>query len=179
MTTRKDSEKDSERPHYYSQFWLDIAAGKRVIGGPKSEDGEAIEPETAEPVLQRRSGRASEPETFSNTSSPANGYQEDVIQPMTDDEDSEPEEDLAQDQEELQESDYQDDLPLDDDDLPDVDLSAEEEEFASEENEPLEENEPDYEDDEAEWGSRGGRKKAKPTRPNKAPSKKIGKTRRF
>jgi len=49
--TRKDSEKDAERPHYYSQFWLDIAAGRRVIGGPKPEDeaeaGEADLPEPA------------------------------------------------------------------------------------------------------------------------------------
>src|SRR5947209_7132933 len=44
--TRKDSEKESERPHYYSQFWLDIAAGRRVIGGPRpDENGEAAEAE--------------------------------------------------------------------------------------------------------------------------------------
>jgi hypothetical protein len=179
MTTRKDSEKDSERPHYYSQFWLDIAAGKRIIGGPKPEDSEALENETADPVLQRRSGRASESETFSNAATPANGYQEDVAQPITEEEYSEPEDDLVLDQDELQDADYQEDLPLDDDDVPDVDLSAEEEEIASEENEALEENEPDYDDEDAEWGGRGSRKKSKPTRPNKAPIKKTGKTRRF
>jgi hypothetical protein len=171
MTTRKDNEKDTERPHYYSQFWLDIAAGKRVIGGPKPEDGEAIETETAEPVPPRRSGRDNEPETFPNTSSPVSGYQEDVVHPITEEEYSEPEEDLEQDQEEAYENDYQEDLPLDDEDVPDVDLSVEEEK-----------NEPEYEDDEedgAEWGSRGARKKGKPVRPNKAPIKKTGKTRRF
>ena len=68
--TRKDSEKDSERPHYYSQFWLDIAAGRRTIGGPKPEDGEAIETETAEPVPQRGSRRVGEPEEFHTLSTP-------------------------------------------------------------------------------------------------------------
>ncbi len=28
--TRKDSERDAERPRYYSQFWLDVAAGRRA-----------------------------------------------------------------------------------------------------------------------------------------------------
>ena len=36
--TRKDSEKETDRPHYYSQFWLDVAAGRTVIGAAKSED---------------------------------------------------------------------------------------------------------------------------------------------
>ncbi len=35
--TRKDSEKESERPHYYSQFWLDVAAGRRIIAEVESE----------------------------------------------------------------------------------------------------------------------------------------------
>jgi hypothetical protein len=174
MTTRKDNEKDTERPHYYSQFWLDIAAGKRIIGGPKPEDGEAVETEAAEPVLQRRPGRGSESETFPNTSSPENEYQEDVVGSIADEEYSEPEEDLEPDQEELYEGDYPEELPLDDEDVPDVDLSAEEEEI-----ETVEENEPDYDDDEdAEWEGRG-RKKGKPTRPNKVPAKKTSKTRRF
>lgn len=171
--TRKDSEKDTERPHYYSQFWLDIAAGKRVIGGPKPEDGEALEPEATEPVLPRRSGRGNEPETLSNTSSPVNGYQEDSLQSDMDEDYSESEDDLAQDPEDLQDSDYQEDLPLDDGDVPDVDLSEEEEEIDS-----LEDNEPDYDEDDAEWGGRG-RKKGKPARANKVPPKKTGKTRRF
>ena len=32
MMARKDLEKETERPRYYSQFWLDVAAGRRVIG---------------------------------------------------------------------------------------------------------------------------------------------------
>src|SRR5215472_17167130 len=107
--TRKDSEKDAERPHYYSQFWLDIAAGRRVIGGPKPEDGEALENETAEPVVQRRPGRANESGTFRNTLPPVNGYPEDVDHSTEDEEYSESEEDLAQDQDELNEDNYQED----------------------------------------------------------------------
>jgi len=177
MTARKDSEKDSERPHYYSQFWLDIAAGKRIIGGPKPEDGEALESEAAEPVLQRRPGRVNEADAFPNTSSTANGYQESIAHSSVDEEYDESEEDLAQD--DSQDSDYQEGLPLDDDDVPDVDLSVEDEEFASEEKETSDENDPEYEEDDAEWGSRAGRKKGKPARPSKAPVKKPGKTRRF
>jgi hypothetical protein len=48
---RKDTEKDVERPRYYSQFWLDVAAGRRVIGTGKgtleTDDGELAEQETA------------------------------------------------------------------------------------------------------------------------------------
>ncbi len=182
LMTRKDSEKDSERPHYYSQFWLDIAAGKRTIGGPKPEDGEAVDTDIVEPVLQRRPGRASEPEEFHHSPLPANGYREEIIHPIADEEYSDAEEDLAQDhlgqdQEELNGGDYPDDLPLEDEDVPDVDLSDEEEENALEEN-ALEENENiDYEEEDTEWGNRG-RKKAKPTRPNKVPLKKPGKPRR-
>src|SRR5260221_3536286 len=56
--TRKDSEKDAERPHYYSQFWLDVAAGRRVIGGPKPEDGtETSAPGLPEPIALCRTGR--------------------------------------------------------------------------------------------------------------------------
>jgi hypothetical protein len=186
--TRKDSEKESERPHYYSQFWLDIAAGRRTIGGPKPEDGEAIETETAEPVLQRSPRRANEPEEFHTPPAPANGYREEVAHPVTDEDYSEPEEDLTQDQEEFNEGGYQEDLPLGDDEgVPDVDFSEEEEENTSEENalegNTLEENTPEEnenmydDDDETSWGGRS-RKKAKPIRPNKPPIKKPGKTRR-
>jgi hypothetical protein len=175
--TRKDSEKDSERPHYYSQFWLDIAAGKRTIGGPKPEDGEAVETDTAEPVLQRRPGRTSESEEFHNPSLPVNGYREEIVHPIADEEYSEPEEDLGQDQEELNEGDYPEDLPLEDEDVPDVDLSEDEEENAVEENAPEENESIDYDDEDTEWGTRG-RKKAKPIRPSKAPIKKTGKPRR-
>lgn len=44
---RKDLEKETERPRYYSQFWLDVAAGRRVIGAGKGAQ-EAEEAETSE-----------------------------------------------------------------------------------------------------------------------------------
>ena len=56
---RKDSEKDSERPHYYSQFWLDVAAGRRVIGAPKPNEETDMEPDT-ESVILRKPGRNSD-----------------------------------------------------------------------------------------------------------------------
>jgi hypothetical protein len=56
--TRKESEKDTERPHYYSQFWLDVAAGRRVIGSPKVvEESEAGERESPESAAARKSAR--------------------------------------------------------------------------------------------------------------------------
>src|SRR5437762_11045814 len=56
--TRKDSEKEAERPHYYSQFWLDVAAGRKIIGGPKTADEAEAEPEP-EPAPPRKSPRSS------------------------------------------------------------------------------------------------------------------------
>ncbi len=46
---RKDLDKETERPRYYSQFWLDIAAGRRVIGAERgvqdTDEAEALEAE--------------------------------------------------------------------------------------------------------------------------------------
>src|SRR5947209_16338399 len=60
LMVRKDSEKDSNRAHYYSQFWLDVAAGRRVIGAPKTEDGaDMADGDLPEPIpLARKGGRA-------------------------------------------------------------------------------------------------------------------------
>ena len=33
---RKDITLDADRPHYYSQFWIDVAMGKREIGAPRT-----------------------------------------------------------------------------------------------------------------------------------------------
>lgn len=41
---RKDTALDTDKPHYYSQFWIDVAAGKREIGAGRSATVEA-EPE--------------------------------------------------------------------------------------------------------------------------------------
>src|SRR5215472_5758736 len=61
--TRKDSEKEADRPHYYSQFWLDVAAGRTTISSSKDVDEidlaeveEESEPEL-EPTPLRRAGR--------------------------------------------------------------------------------------------------------------------------
>lgn len=44
MMARKDLEKETERPRYYSQFWLDVAAGRRVIGiGKGTQDSDEAE----------------------------------------------------------------------------------------------------------------------------------------
>jgi len=161
--TRKDSEKESERPHYYSQFWLDVAAGKRVIGAPKpNEDGELVEAEIPEPMPQRRA-RTMEADLRSEN------IIHHVAEPI-----AAPEEFIEPDEAPLKANNDQDeieyqDAPLEDADIPDMDLTSaddeEEEEFFEEEEEE--------EDDDMNWGR--GRKKNKPARPVKPPVKKPGK----
>jgi hypothetical protein len=59
MMARKDLEKETERPRYYSQFWLDVAAGRRVIGvgkGQDSDEAEAPDMEQA-PETSMRAGK--------------------------------------------------------------------------------------------------------------------------
>ena len=164
--TRKDSEKESERPHYYSQFWLDVAAGRRVIGAPKpNEDGELVENELSEPLPQSRS-RIIE----------TDGYSENILHPVAEpiaapEEFIEPDADTLEGDEDQDNPEYEE-APLEDADIPDMDLSPaddeEEELFEEEDQEDQEE-----EDDDMNWGR--GRKKNKPTRPIKAPTKKPGK----
>lgn len=168
---RKDSEKDSERPHYYSQFWLDVAAGRRIIGAPKpgeEAEGEVELPEP--PTPPRRAGRmgGGREEPFMSPA-PSNGYSENIAHPVAepiveDEEIMEPEtEDLQEDEEQ----DYQDDL--EDTDIPDMDLTSpdEEEEDLYEE----EEGEEEEDEDDIGWSGRG-RKRNKPTRAPKQPVRK-------
>jgi hypothetical protein len=150
VMTRKDSEKDAERPHYYSQFWLDIAAGRRVIGGPKPEEGEANEAEALEPAPVRKAGRGAEilRETHTNA----------AVEPEV-----EEEEELEQDNT-VEEG----DIPtiVFDEDTEAIDEVAEEDE--NEDEEFFEDEEEEEEEDDDEWSRRGGaRKKPKPTRPVK------------
>src|SRR5579875_3183989 len=162
VMTRKDSEKDAERPHYYSQFWLDIAAGRRVIGGPKPGEADAEETEVPEAAPARKVGR-------NNT----DGYRETHASPVIEPEVEEEEEFEPEDQAENAE-------------LPDIDFTEDMEEIEPEEEEeiieetyPEEEPEADeedfYEEEEEEededWGRRG-RKKAKPGRQTRQPAKK-------
>lgn len=65
---RKDTALDADRPHYYSQFWIDVAAGKREIGAPHPAAPEH-EPElmdmveAAAPTEFEPDGAELEPET--------------------------------------------------------------------------------------------------------------------
>ena len=166
--TRKDSEKESERPHYYSQFWLDVAAGRRIIGAPKPNEEADIESEAEpEPVALRRPVRASSPAS-------SDGYVETLAHPEVEsefdaDDFAEPELDELDVNNELDEA----DLPLEDVDeaeIPDVDLAApaieeEEEELFDEEEEEEEEEE------DLDWTAGRGRKKPKPGRQVKPPKK--------
>ena len=169
--TRKDSEKDAERPHYYSQFWLDVAAGRRVIGAPKPDEGtEVAEPETPEPVILRRSGRNNMSDGYEDTYSRASVEPppEEVIEPEAEPE-LEPEEfELADEVDDL-------DLPniLVDDTLDeaaeDTDLDEVDTDFL-----PAEEEDEDFFDEEEEeededWPIGRGRKKPKPGRQVKPP----------
>jgi hypothetical protein len=60
LMARKDLEKETERPRYYSQFWLDVAAGRRVIGAGKAQDGDETEAAETEgtPELTTKAGKA-------------------------------------------------------------------------------------------------------------------------
>jgi len=189
LMTKRDNEKDSERPHYYSQFWLDVAAGRRIIGTPKpNEEDEQTESELLEPVSHLTGGYVSSTQQSTTTSRAAtNGRTEGVVSPevesdieaSSDEEYTEPEEDLdltLADMEALEDQ----ELPVEDTDIPDMDLSAideEEEYFEEEERNEFEEvedtEELEEEDDEVGWGR--GRKKPKPSRPVKPPIKKPGK----
>jgi hypothetical protein len=195
--TRKDSEKDTDRPHYYSQFWLDVAAGRTVISAPKVEeeeelaeaDLEMLEPE---PTPLRKAGRS--------TASVSDGYKSTrahtVVEPaFAPDEFVEPEE-----------NEFEQELEVNDLELPNIDLEETEEETIipqpdlileeaeteeetiipqpdlileeaeteegeeEEEEEELfyDEEEEEEEEEEDSWGARG-RKKPKPGRQVKAP----------
>ncbi len=141
--TRKDSEKDSERPHYYSQFWLDVAAGRRVIGTPKpDEEAETPEPEILGPVIQRK-GRTGTQADSNNYH--ADGHTEPLVQSatvpvVTPDEPIEPE------TEDLDFGSNGVDLDIthatvDDTDIPDVDLSTHDEDEEEDEDEGDEDEE--------------------------------------
>jgi hypothetical protein len=157
--TRKDSEKDADRPHYYSQFWLDIAAGRRVIGGPKLEE-DANEIDIPEPALVAPSRRGARVEISRETRPGA------VVEPEIEEEEDFEQEDTVE----------EDELPnivLDEEVVePEADILGE----ANPEEEAVEEDlfEEDEEDEDEEgWdGRHGGRKKAKPVRQPVKPVKK-------
>ncbi len=182
--TKKD-EKDADRPHYYSQFWLDVAAGRKVIGGPKTEDGtDQADADLSEPIpMMRKSGRAN-PGIV-----PMDGYRETRASAVADDaygeeeEDEEDEFSLPEDEEPDMVSEVSDeDIPTIVDDTPEELTPDIEPEPAEEEEEEPEEDEEFYdeeeeEEEEEEWSSRG-RKKPKPGRQAKVPKPPVKKPRR-
>lgn len=164
--TKKD-EKDADRPHYYSQFWLDVAAGRRVIGTPRTEEGtDQTEAEVPEPVTAAR-------KTVGRTA-PADGYQEtrasSAVEPDYE-EYSEPEEEV-----ELASDLNDEDIPnIVVEDFPEEDITSlepapidEEEEVEEPDEEDEFFDEEDEEEDEDAWSARG-RKKPKPGRQVKQP----------
>ena len=183
IMTKRDNEKDSERPHYYSQFWLDVAAGRRIIGTPKPvEESEQTEAELSETSSNLKAAYASNgQESNAPSHATVNGRvdgiasSEEELDTSSDQQYPESEEDVdltfanGEDQE----------LPVEDTDIPDMDFSAiDEDETYLDEEEQSELEEPEdteefEEDDQVNWGR--GRKKPKPSRPVKAPPKKPAK----
>ena len=182
--TKKD-EKDADRPHYYSQFWLDVAAGRRVIGTPRTEDdGDLADADLPEPTPIRRGGRANNANIL-----PADGYRETRAPAAVADEVYEDEDEFAESEEEEVAPDL---IEVDDEEIPTIvdDTSEvlvpdiEPELLVEEEEEPVEEEEEEFfddeeeeEEDEDEWPARG-RKKPKPGRQVKAPKPPAKKPRR-
>ena len=177
--TKKDNEKDSDRPHYYSQFWLDIAAGRRTIGGPRSDEDEPLDdiPEPA-PAPRRAAHNGQE------RSSAYDGLQQDdedeapiltvrgraAAAPVAVHEEVvEPEPELEQEPEasDIAVEDIGDldlhEAAVEDGDIPDMDLEEEPLQTEDEEEEFFD----DEDEEEDEWSVGRGRKKAKPIRPTK------------
>ena len=176
--TRKDSEKESDRPHYYSQFWLDVAAGRTVIGAAKGEDETDLveeESDMSEPELEstplRRAGR-------NHAAAATDGYTpsrtQTVVEPAY-----EPEEFVENEENDFDLTDEVEDLELPDLDETEEEISIpeaviipdEEEREEGEEGEEdlfFDEEIEDEDEDDGSWGARG-RKKPKPGRQVKAP----------
>jgi hypothetical protein len=184
--TKRDNEKDPERPHYYSQFWLDVAAGRRIIGASKpSEEGEQAETELDAgsdlAAIYASNGQQSGTSPHAIINGRADGVisSENEADLSTDEAYAEPEEDLDLTFADLEVEDQE--LAIEDTDIPDMDFSIveEDEEYLDEEEEQpdlesLEETEDvgenEDEEDDVGWGR--GRKKPKPSRPVKTPTKK-------
>ena len=177
--TRKDSEKETDRPHYYSQFWLDVAAGRTVIGAAKVEDEtDLVEDETEIPELEpeptplRRAGR-------NHAASVNDGYKstrtqtvvEPAFVPEEFEESDESEFELADDVVDLELPDNVLDEPVEETITPEADIMPDEEEIEEPEDELFFEEDVEDEDedeDEDSWSARG-RKKPKPGRQVKTP----------
>lgn len=176
--TRKDSEKETDRPHYYSQFWLDVAAGRTVIGANKGEDeSDLVEDDTemSEPELEptplRRAGRNHAPAAIDGyTTSRAQAVVEPVFEPEEFEESDESEFELADDVVDLELPDNVLDEPEEEVTIPETEITPDEVEMEEdeEEEELFFDEEIEEEEDEDGWASRG-RKKPKPGRQVKTP----------
>jgi hypothetical protein len=174
--TRKDPEKEPERPHYYSQFWLDVAAGRRTIGSKSasSETEDETERELPEPPKSsrstrdgsasatRRSGAAAEPVRGGLTSLADLG----LVIGGHDTQDAETEATLDEETADMASS--LPDIAIDAD-LDDLDALAEEEGFAEEEpEEDLDFDDTFFdEEEEDEWGMPRSRKSSPRSKPKK------------
>jgi hypothetical protein len=171
--TRKDSEKETDRPHYYSQFWLDVAAGRTAIRVAKGEDEtDLVEDETEmsqpelEPTPLRRAGRnhaASANDSYKLTRSQT------VIEPEEFEESEENEFEFADNVVDLELPDNVLNETEEEMIIPEADIMLDEDELEEEEDELFFDDELDNEDEDEEgWASRG-RKKPKPGRQVKTP----------
>jgi len=65
MMSRKDIAQEVDRPHYYSQFWIDIAQGKRDLSAARSVESEAeiddVEPASFDAEPEPVAGPAPKP----------------------------------------------------------------------------------------------------------------------
>ena len=169
LMTRKDSEKDSDRPHYYSQFWLDVAAGRRVIGAPKPEEGEGVEPDLPEPTsAPRRAPRPAQHEG-SNGHADSGAIVHPVAEPITT-----PDAFIEPDVDEFSDSDDLEFQAPEDADIPDVvdDLGEDEEEEELFDDEEEGEEEEEEDEDDIGWSSPRGRKKPRPSARSAKPAPK-------
>lgn len=184
--TRKDSEKEAERPHYYSQFWLDVAAGRKIIGGPKTADEAEAEPEPEPAPPARKSTRSSHE---GRGHAAADGRGETIVHPVVEpiapaEEFAEPDLDEAEEEEFSEEAQPDDELQYqdvaeDEEAVPEMDLAVDEEENYYDEQEQEEEEAVEEEEEEEDdaWGR--GRKKPKPGQQKKpAPKKQPRRDRR-
>jgi hypothetical protein len=170
--TRNDSEKETDRPHYYSQFWLDVAAGRTVIGSAKVEDEtDQVDDETEipEPTPLRRAGR-------NHATSVTDGYNatraqtvvEPAFVPEEFEESEESEFELADDVVDLELPDNVLDEAVEETIIPEADIIPDEEEMEEAEDELFFEDDDEDDEDDDGWSARG-RKKPKPGRQVKPP----------
>lgn len=163
--------------HYYSQFWLDVAAGRRIIGAPKSEEeSELAEVETSEFPAQRKAGRTNG--LVNAHDSTANGGRAEALVHPVAEPPASPEEFIEPDVDKVDQTTDEaveptsEDVGLADTDIPDVNLDdgdEEDEEFSEED----EDEEFSEEEEDEDWdGAR--RKKSKVVRPTKPSLKKPG-----